>query len=387
MEDFDYIDELVKSELSDRELRPSEDGWDAIREKMKRKKRKRRLFFILPLLFGLGVGLFLYIQNTTNTTEAITSQQQINTNNSDSKSNQTNTDKELDSESTKYQVSKSNEDSNSENVSNKNDNYKNADKKGIGKGVVTSQKNESSVKANQSSVFIGQSKMSKNNFQSTENDGPKNQTDVTSGIIDEEKSILEMQSKGVRLSMHDMETPDFLKRKRKRRSRKKRKKQKTFKENIEVTLGVNGFTSPGDYKLGKSYFGEVSFLVDKKLNKRYNFNYGMSLMYRNLQLKNDTLRINRGEFSLNVLANVERKFGDYSVEAGAYFGYKLIAPHNRFYEVETVDFFSRKFQYGLVTILNYRKIGLVFKYELSPYFDLGEKRKNGRFMLGLKYDF
>ena len=52
---------------------------------------------------------------------------------------------------------------------------------------------------------------------------------------------------------------------------------------------------------------------------------------------------------------------------------------NPFNEIDLGDI-SRTFIYGVSTNLKYQKIGLTFKYELSPYYEIGAQ-KNNRFIL------
>jgi hypothetical protein len=91
--------------------------------------------------------------------------------------------------------------------------------------------------------------------------------------------------------------------------------------------------------------------------------------------------------SLNIQSSIEKRFGNYGVEAGAYIGYEIYSPNNEIFNNIGANFFERKINYGLATALKYKKISLIFKYELSPYINYLGNKKTGAFIIGVKYDF
>ncbi|QHI36953.1 hypothetical protein IMCC3317_23240 [Kordia antarctica] len=361
MEDFDYIDALAQSELSNRTAVPSADGWNIIQQKMKRAKRKKFLVFFL--LFALICSFGIY--QAINFNSEIDSNSVTNKNLEQFKSgNNNNSNQHKNTDSNSSSLSDSLSTSTSTSISDKDASQAGTNTAGT---QTTTQKNQYQTAKNTNTTSISSSiSFSNTTLENTE-----------------EEFLLE--AAGVKLTPWELITPETLKRKRKKRS-KKAKAEKVY-ENLDLMIGLNGFFKPNDYEFFKSYVIEVSYTEEKKLKNNYYLNYGASVQFRNLRFKNDAGSFNRGELSLNLLTSLEKRFGNYGVEAGAYIGYEFYAPNNKIFDSKIANFFERKINYGLATTLNYKKIGLVFKYEFSPYINyLGNKRFGG-FTIGVKYDF
>ncbi len=385
MEDFDYIDALAKSELSGREAMPSNDGWDIVQEKLKRKRKKRRLFFLLLFFVVIGsVGVYQGI-NYSSTTDAnsITDKnteqfKPENTNNS----SVNNTTSEAVSDSTSISDSLSNNISQAEkdalrtNVEVQN-NQVTSKLKGSGNGVV-----------NSASKINSRGSDAKNN--TIYNSGEKRQSDTSNTITliseAEENEEISLEAKGLQIYTWELISPETLKKKRKKKKRKQ-KKPVPFYENTDLMIGLNGFFTPNNYRITQSYVIEMSYEIKKELKNDYLFNYGGALQLRTLRLKKDSLNFTKGEVSFNLFSNIEKRFGDYSVEAGVYVGYEIYSPNNEFFNNKVKSFFDKKINYGLSTGINYKNIGLIFKYEISPYINYLGDKKYGGFIIGVKYDF
>lgn len=374
MEDFDYIDALAKSELSNRTGTPSVDGWNNIQQKMKRKKHKR--FFVYFLLFVLVASFGIYQAINFNTdveNNAITNK------NNDSNSNSTS-------------ISSSDSTSNSTSTSGQTETNTLATPDATRKShqhqtantVKSTQKNDVNM------VVI----MRNSNVQNRNRDGSQTNTttfenkqlmDKTDLAISQEDSEISAEATGLKLYPWELITPESLKKKREKQAKKEQ--EADFYENLDLMVGLNGFFTPNDYEILKSYVVEVSYTQEKKLKNNYFFNYGMALQFRNLHFKKDSISFNRGEVSLNFQSNIEKRFGNFGIEAGAYLGYELYSPNNDVFSRSHTNFFEQKINYGLATSLKYKKIGLVFKYELSPFINSLGKKKNSGFIIGIKYDF
>jgi hypothetical protein len=203
-------------------------------------------------------------------------------------------------------------------------------------------------------------------------------------LSDDRDENYSLNAAGLKIDLWELETPEMLQRKRKKKHTKKEEK---IYEQLDVMVGFNGFTRPNEYNFTGSYVFELSYTDEKKLKKNYFYKYGASLQFRNLRFKNDSISFNRGELSLNVHSGLEKRFGNFGVEAGTYLGYELYSPNNEFFNDGTSNFFEQKINYGLFSILHYRKVGLVFKYEFSPYINYLGDKKFGAFTIGIKYDF
>lgn len=385
MEDFDYIDALAKSELSGREATPSNDGWDIVQEKLKRKRKKRRLFFLLLFFVVIGsVGVYQGINyNSTTDANSITDKnteqfKPENTNNS----SVNNTTSEAVSDSTSISDSLSNNISQAEkDALRTNDEVQSnqvASKlKGSGSGVV-----------NSASKINSRGSDAKNN--TIYNSGEKRQSDtsntITQVLEEEENEEISIEAKGLQIYVWELISPETLKKKRKKKKRKQ-KKPVPFYENTDLMIGLNGFFTPNNYRVTQSYVIEMSYEIKKELKNDYLFNYGGALQLRTLRLKKDSLNFTKGEVSFNLFSNIEKRFGDYSVEAGAYVGYEIYSPNNEFFNNKVKSFFDKKINYGLSTGINYKNIGLIFKYEISPYINYLGDKKYGGFIIGVKYDF
>jgi hypothetical protein len=400
MEDFDYIDALAKSELSNRTGVPSKDGWDNIQGKMKRKKR--RIFFVFIFLFALLGSFGIYqginfnsdsdIENNSVTNKKI---QQTKSGNNNNSSNTTNTKavstSDLDSTSTsvsdatsslsstlKSNTSQAGTDTSATKAATRKQpretsNTVSGNANGIAgtKAGINSKLNngKNNTKPNNESSSITNSQ-NKNQFGIAENDG---------------NDAFLLDNAGVKLFPWELITPETLKKKRKKQSKKT--KVADFSENLDLMVGLNGFFTPNDYEISKSYVIEVSYSKEKKLKNNYFLNYGVALQFRNLRYKKDSISFNKGELSLNIHTNIEKRFGNFGIEAGAYVGYEIYSPNNELFNNINANFFEQKINYGLATALNYKKISLVFKYELSPYIDYLGNKKYGGFIIGVKYDF
>lgn len=388
MEDSDYIDALAQSGLSNRTVTPSVDGWNNVQQKMKRKKRRR--FFVFFLLFALlcAVGIYQGINFNTdidaqNNSVTNKNTEQLKSGNSKNSNNNIHTNAVSDLIST----STSNSDSTSTSKNNtsqaathkqqhQTSNNLHGDKNGVAQtqSGINSRYNDQ----NNNGIYNG----AKNAKTATK----ENQFSTNKKVnFDDSDENFALNSVGLKLFPWELITPETLKKKRKKQ--KKATKAEKVYENLDLMIGLNGFLTPNDYKFTQSYVIEVLYTEEKKLKNDYYFNYGVSLQFRNLHFKNDSISFNRGELSLNVLSNIEKRFGNFGIEAGAYVGYEFYAPNNKIFNNIRVNFFEQKINYGLATTLNYKKIGLVFKYEFSPYINYLGKKKTGAFTIGVKYDF
>jgi hypothetical protein len=184
--------------------------------------------------------------------------------------------------------------SDSDSISNSNS-EKDASQAGTNTAVTTNgtlgnnnRQTENSLKGNQTGIVNTEAKIKsslnhkrrdktyKSNLTSN-NDQQNNTTDTT--IIDENIEI-SAEAKKSKLYAWELITPEKLKKKRKKRTPKK---QPDFSENLDLMVGVNGFFSPNDYEVSKSYVVEVSFSEEKKLKNNYFFNYVAALHFRNLR--------------------------------------------------------------------------------------------------------
>lgn len=398
MEDFDYIDSLAKKALSDRTAEPSADGWNMVQQKMKRKKRKR--FIIYIVLFGLlcSLGIYVGVNSGTNidaNTVSSKSTKQLKSNNSK------NTDTNTKVSSTSNSVSTSTSNSNSSSTSTVND----ASQAGIDTSVAQSESQTKNQYQTANNIHgekngILQTKAGVNSqinttkrntsanalnvsIKSNSENKLGNETDIT--FIDGTAEAFYLNAAGLKMYPWELITPDTLKKKRKKKKRSK--KVKDIYGNLDLMVGFNGFVEPNDYNFVGSYVFELSYTQEKKLKNNYEFNYGASLQFRNLRFKKDSLSFSRGELSLNAHSSLEKRFGNFGVEAGGYAGYELYSPNNDFFSKNDINLFERKINYGLFSILHYKKVGLVFKYEFSPYINYVGDKKFGAFTIGVKYDF
>lgn len=388
MEDFDYIDALAKSELSGREATPSKDGWSIVQEKLARKRKNRRLLLFLLLFIVIGsVGVYQVIHyNTAVDVDSVvnTNTEQLKTETSensnativvanDSLSNSTS---DSDSISTSEKISQAEKDELT-----KNDH---ADK-------ATQQTQKLQGSANEIVKASSKAHSRESDIKSDiQYKGDKNTTEtITNTAIEsaelETSEDMQLEAKGAKLYDWSLLSPETLK--KKRRKKEKKKSIKDIYQHMDIMVGTNGFFSQNDYQLLKSYVVEVSFEFHKELKNDYQFNYGTGLQLRNLHYKKDSIRFNKGELSVNIFSNVEKRFGDFSIEAGAYIGYEIYSPNNQFFNDKVRGFFDKKINYGLSTGVNYKNVGLIFKYEISPYINFVGDKKYGGFIIGVKYDF
>lgn len=391
MEDFDYIDALAKSELSNRAVAPSVDGWNNVQQKMKRKKRRRLLVFLclfaLLCSFGIyqGINFNADIENNSVTNK-----------NNDSISNSTST-STSNSISTSDSNSTSASDSISDSTSISKNNTSQAETNTSTSNNATRASNQhpttNTLKGNQNGVANMEANININ-IHHNQHDGSQTdnrthrsnqQNDESELVISEEDSEISAEANGLKLYPWELITPETLQKKRKKQTKKA--KVDDFYENLDLMVGLNGFFSPNNYEVLKSYIVEASYSKEKKLKNNYFINYGAALQFRNLRYKKDSISFNKGELSLNIQSNIEKRFGNFGIEAGAYVGYEIYSPNNELFNNINANFFEQKINYGLATALNYKKISLVFKYELSPYIDYVGNKKYGGFIIGVKYDF
>ncbi|WP_298416656.1 hypothetical protein [uncultured Kordia sp.] len=389
MEDFDYIDALVKSELSGREATPSNNGWDIVKEKLQRKKKKRRFFLLLLFFVGMSsVGIYKAI----NFNSEINANSITNKNTEQPKSGNTQSaisDSGSSSDSNATSVSNSDTGTVSTNISQAekdalmtNDGVRHSNQsanklQGNGSGIVesTSKVNSRGSDTKNNTIYNGSKKLNSDSLNST------NEISLAS----ENEEILSV-AKGLQTYTWELIVPETLQKKRKKKKRK-RKKKPNFYENTDIMIGLNGFATANDYRITQSYIVELSYEITRELKNDYSFNYGGALQLRTLRLKKDNLNFTKGEVSFNLFSNIEKQFGDYSVEAGVYLGYEIYSPNNEFFNDKVRSFFDQKINYGLSTGINYKNIGLIFKYELSPYVNYLGDKKYGGFIIGVKYDF
>jgi hypothetical protein len=406
MEDFDYIDALAKKALSDRTAKPSEDGWNVVEQKMKHQKRKRLLVYIV--LFALLTSLSIYIGVLTNTTveeNAVSNKNTEELKTTDFKdnnsTNELNSISSSNSNSDSISTTDSNSSSNSNSISNPNAIVNGTSSTGnntSGNNVSTSHANQRSTTSNfhgtqkavnSSTTGINSqwqtSQTNSQNASAISGEAKSSLTNQQSTIIDTTEENFVLKSSGLQVYPWELVEPDKLKGKRKKKQTKK--KDEKIYEQLDLMVGFNGFTRPNDYNFIGSYVFELSYTDEKKLKKNYFYKYGGSLQFRNLRFKNDSLSFNRGELSLNLHTGLEKRFGNFGVEAGGYVGYELYSPNNEFFNDGDTNFFEQKINYGLFSILHYKKVGLVFKYEFSPYINYLGDKKFGAFTVGIKYDF
>lgn len=381
MEDFDYIDALAKSELSGREATPSNDGWDIVQEKLKRKRKKRRLFFLLLFFVVVGsVGVYQGINyNSTTDANSITNKntEQLKSGNTNN-SNVNNTTSETISDSLSNNISQAEKDALRTNDEVRNNNQVTSKLKGSRSGIVNSASkiNSRGSDAKKNATYKGDQKL--------QSDILNNATQISET---EENEGISIDSKGLQIYAWELVSPETLKKKRKKQKKRKQKKPEPFYENTDLMIGLNGFFTPNDYRVTQSYVVEMSYEIKRELKNDYLLNYGGAFQLRTLRLKKDSLSFTKGEVSFNLFSNIEKRFGDYSVEAGVYLGYEIYSPNNEFFNNKVKSFFDKKINYGLSTGINYKNIGLIFKYELSPYINYLGDKKYGGFIIGVKYDF
>ncbi|WP_046742934.1 hypothetical protein [Kordia zhangzhouensis] len=367
MEDFDFIDALAKSELSDKTSIPSENGWEIVQQKIKRKKRKRfAVYLLLLMLFG-----WLSVYTVGHFGENIEQNSMTHTK-----------EKKIPSQNKMQHISKS--------ASQEKININSKEKISIEKVKVSSIDNitrKTSVDVNSTTQINTSSLRSYDKNHSSEQQGVdfdmvKKEEEKT--FILEDDEVFYMEKVGVKLYEFSLVVPETL---QKKRAKQSKKTKKVIYENFDVMVGFNGFTSSNNYKFLQSYVVEVSYTEEKELKNNYIFNYGASVQYRNLHIKNDSISFNKGEVSLNLISSFEKRFGHFSIEAGSYVGYELYSPNNELLGYNTSNFFEQKINYGLFSGLHYKKVGLVFKYELSPYITYLGAKKFGAFTVGITYDF
>ncbi|EDP97476.1 hypothetical protein U8527_03945 [Kordia algicida OT-1] len=387
MEDFDYIDSLAKSELSDRTLNPSTDGWNMVQQKMKRQKRKRLFIylFLLTLIGSLGIYIGVHSNTTSENTSVVNtkSNTNLNTNSDSTSTSDSNSISDSISNSDTIATDSSQAESNTivtqTEKTNTNQQQTANNLHGEKNGIANSQTRINSRLNNENK------NNNHNRVASKIKTGNGTQFDTLENIASADEEDVNFNGAGLKLYDWQLIAPDKLK--KKRQKRKKASKAEKVYENLDLMVGFNGFTSPNDYKFSGSYVFEVSYTEEKKLKNDFYLNYGASLQFRNLRFKNDSLSFNRGELSFNILSSVEKRFGNYGVEAGTYLGYEFYSPNNELFNNIKANFLERKINYGLFTALNYQKIGLVFKYEFSPYINYLGDKKFGAFTIGVKYDF
>ncbi|MGH1383715.1 hypothetical protein [Kordia sp.] len=383
MEDFDYIDSLAKTALSDRTAEPSADGWNMVQQKMKRKKRKRLIIYIV--LCGLLCSLGVYVGvnsgatidanaiSNKNTDAKVTSNSNsvlTSSSNSISKVNDA-SQAGIDTSVTQSESQTKNQHQTTNNIHGEKNGILQT-KAGVNSQINITKRNDSTNASNVSTKSTNGNKLG-------------NETDIT--FADGEEEVFYLNAAGLKIYPWELIAPEKLKKKRRKKKKKKSKKVKEVYENLDLMVGFNGFVESNDYNFIGSYVFELSYTKENKLKKNYEFNYGASMQFRNLRFKNDTLSFNRGELSVNVHSSLEKRYGNFGIEAGGYLGYELYSPNNDFFSENDINLFERKVNYGLFSILHYKKVGLVFKYEFSPYINYVGDKKFGAFTIGVKYDF
>ena len=363
MEDYDYIDALAKSELANRTAVPATDGWQTVQQKMKRKNRRKFLLFLLLFALLCIVGIYQGINFNSEIDSNSVTDKNIEQFKSSNKTN-------LDTEST------SDKDKNTSQAGTNTSGTQTETQKNQHQTVNNTKRTQNAVAKTLTGINSNQK-----NKDATYNDAINAETFSFS----DETEILQSEAFGLKLAPWQLVPPDVLKKKRKKQTQKK--KVDDFHENLDLMIGVNGFFTPNSYQIPRSYVVEVSYSEEKKLKNNYFINYGVALQFRNLHFKKDSIRFNSGELSLNIQSNIEKRFGNFGIEAGVYTGYEFYSPNNELFNRINASFFDRKINYGLATALNYKKIGLVFKYELSPYINYLGNKKYGGFIIGVKYDF
>jgi hypothetical protein len=392
MEDFDYIDALAQSELSNRTATPFVEGWANVQQKMKRKKRKKFLVFFLLFTLLCAVGIYQGINFNTD----IDAQNNSITNKNPEINIHTDavsaSDSISDSDNTIHANIVSDSTSTSANNTSQAGTYslrtKVISSKTKSQTVNTIQWQQSGIARNSSEVNSNSKNRNAihNSISTSKATTKENQISTNKKVnFDDTTENYALNSAGLKLYPWKLITPEMLKKKRKKK--KKVTKAEEIYENLDLMIGLNGFFTSNDYKLAQSYVVELSYTEEKKLKNDYYFNYGAALQFRNLRLKNDSLSFNSGELSLNILSNIEKRFGNFGIGVGAYIGYEFYSPNNEIFNNIGVKFFEQKINYGLVNELKYRKIALVFKYEFSPYINYLGNKKTGAFIIGVKYDF
>lgn len=363
MEDFNDIDNLVKAQLSVQEILPSDGNWQLLQAKVKKEKQKRRRMLVVFFLGLCGVITFATYHFTnessvTDSVDALTIESNVvedcETLNSEDDKSLSNTNTLNDNHIQNEQVSKVQ----------------------IGSKLTTK---------TSSSKLISKKKQHrvKGNIQRTSQESHlyNRNLRVADTIIGQRKDVI---------LIDDELSVTLLNGGGKKKEKTKEGKRKSYGE-ITLIAGVNNFFNTSDYNFEKSYYIEVGYLLDKKLKKDLYLNYGPSISFSNLsyqttvesQTRQEALR----ELSFNAVATFEKRVDNFRFGLGGYFGYNLIEPKNRFLldEIDLGDI-SRTFIYGVSTNIKYQKIGLTFKYELSPYYEIGAQ-KNNRFILGVLYVF
>lgn len=390
MEDFDFIDALTKTALSDRTVQPSPDGWQMVQQKMMRKKRKRLLIYILLFTLLCSLGIYIGVHKVADVETTEVSKKNTNTNNeiiSNSTLSST-----LSPDSNSHSNAVVNDDSQAETntsvvmseTKKQQQTTKNSQRER--KGVVKTQTgNHSRFMNGKNNVLVSNNTNAFDGNRITKSKTKHSLSITASMTFTDGEEDCQLNAAGLKLASWELITPEMLKKKRKKR-RKSKKAEKMY-DNLDLMVGFNGFVNKNDYDFIGSYIFELSYTVKEKLKKKYTFNYGASLQFRNLRLKNDSISFNRGELSMNVYSGLERRFGNFGVEAGGYLGYEFYSPNNEVFGRDNINFFDRKINYGLFSTLYYKKVGLVFKYEFSPYINYLGARKSGAFTIGVKYDF
>ncbi|KAB8154313.1 hypothetical protein EZY14_007700 [Kordia sp. TARA_039_SRF] len=378
MEDFDYIDELAKKALSDRTATPSKDGWNMVQQQIQQRKRKKAFLYIVLLLLICSLGIFIGVNSITDATET-----SVSNNNKQTKSNRTNhnteTLKDSNSNSTIVDDASRDKQHSTDTISGI------ATNRYVTTNNFHGEKNElAPTTAAHHSRFAEKNNTAKEaTTTNLSSEISKSGTESTATFFSEEDEIY-ANAKDVTLYDWQLIAPETLKKKRNKQTTKKSLK---IYEQLDLMVGFNGFVKPNDYKFIGSYVFELSYTDEKKLDKNYFYTYGGSLQFRNLRFKQDSISFNRGELSLNIHSGIKRGFGDFAVEAGGYVGYELYSPNNEFFNNNDINFFERKINYGLFSVLHYKKVGLVFKYEFSPYINYRGAKQFGAFTVGVRYNF
>lgn len=384
MEDFDYIDALAKSELLGREVTPSENGWNIVQEKLKRKRQKRKFFFIL-LFFAMVSSIGVYYG--VNFNSDINDNSITNKNIEKYKSGTTkNASHKKTIEVGSLSISDSTLNSNNISQAEKNAMRLHDKRQDVNQNRNDLQESGNGIVKTSSKVHSRESDIKNNTIYKRNIKNQKETVNISQQTIQfaVNKEAL-FEAKGAKIYDWQLFPTELLK--SKKRTTEKKKSTQEASKNMDIMVGTNGFFSPNDYQLLKSYVVEFSFEFQKELKKDYLFNYGTGLQFRNLYYEKDNERFNKGELSLTIFSNIEKQFGDFSVEAGAYVGYEIYSPNNKFFNDKVSGFFNKKINYGLSTGFNYKNVGLIFKYEISPYINFLGDKKYGGFIIGVKYDF
>ncbi|PTX58543.1 hypothetical protein C8N46_11333 [Kordia periserrulae] len=385
MEDFDYIDELAKKALSDRTETPSKDGWNAVQQQMAQKKRKKAFLYIVLLLLICSFGIFIGVSSMTDATETSVS----NKNAQQTKATLTNHNATTIKDSSSISSLTSNATIVDDASRDEQDSTDKTSETTPNQHVTTNnfhgEKNGlASTQTAHHSRLTEKNNTAKETATANRSLSTSQFDTKTTATFFSEKEELYANAKGVIVYEWELIAPEIL---QKKRSKQTKKKPTKIYEQLDLMVGFNGFAKPNDYNFIGSYVFELSYTGEKKLNKNYFYTYGGSLQFRNLRFKQDSLSFNRGELSLNIHTGIKRGFGEFAVEAGGYVGYELYSPNNEFFNNNNINFFDRKINYGLFSVLHYKKVGLVFKYEFSPYINYLGAKQFGAFTVGVKYDF